>query len=416
MKKECTRLPPLMECWERWRSIVEKRRERGLLREIKDTSQLIDFSSNDYFSFTKNKEIHNSITRQLQLLSERWHGSTGSRLLSGNSAFASQLEQFLANHHGAMDCLLFNSGFDANVGLFSTIASPADVILYDEKIHASVHDGIRQSRCGQATAFKHNDTAHLRHLIKQTRDRYHGTIFIAVESCYSMDGDVAPLHALVSIKNQFDNIEIIVDEAHAVGVYGAQGRGLVSHHRLDADIHIRIVTFGKAMGCHGACILCPSILKTFLLNYARPLIFSTFLPMYSLLSIQESYRYLAVEYRHLQSELYKRVEYFKANIGRVCDSSSSGIVVLDSESQIQAIVVKGNNRVLFLSQQLSKKGLDVRPIRSPTVPRDQERLRICIHCHNTFEQIDYLIDSIRDVVCHLDTVSATTTVGVVSKL
>jgi 8-amino-7-oxononanoate synthase len=348
----------------------------------------MDFSSNDYLGLSRNKEIAHRIQGELTHC-DRSQGSTGSRLLSGNSAYASSLEEYLARYLNAEDCLLFNSGFDANVGLFSTLAGSDDVILYDEMIHASVHDGIRQSRCAHSRSFRHNCAVDLERLLEELRPKFIGTIFVAIETLYSMDGDIAPLAQFARICNQFERVELIVDEAHATGVYGEKGRGLVHQYGLEYTVLIRVHTFGKAMGCQGACVLCPPVLKQFLLNYARPLIFSTFLPHYTLVAIHQSFLYLENHWEQLQQDLRNKVNYFREHIG---------VPVMDSISQIQGIIVPGNERVVHFSRELALLGLDVRPIRSPTVPKGQERLRICIHNHNSIAELQHLIQCIQNLL------------------
>jgi 8-amino-7-oxononanoate synthase len=348
----------------------------------------VDFSSNDYLGLSRNREIAERVQGELSNC-DRIQGSTGSRLLSGNSAYASGLEEYLARYLNAEDCLLFNSGFDANVGLFSTIAGDEDVILFDEMIHASVHDGVRQSRCAHSRSFRHNSPIDLQRILEELRPKYRGTIFVAMETLYSMDGDIAPLDQFARICNQYEGVELIVDEAHATGVYGEKGRGLVHEYGLEYTVLIRVHTFGKAMGCQGACILCPPILKHYLLNYARPLIFSTFLPHYTLVGIHQSFLYLENHWEELQRDVRAKVDYFKEHIG---------VPVMDSSSQIQGIIVPGNDRVVQFSKELAKRGLDVRPIRSPTVPKGQERLRICIHAHNTIDELQHLIQCIHNLL------------------
>jgi 8-amino-7-oxononanoate synthase len=249
-------------------------------------------------------------------------GSGGSRLLDGNSTYAEQLENDIATFHRAEKGLLCNSGFDANAGLFSCLPQPGDAIVYDEFIHASVHDGMRLSRAGQKFAFAHNSAAALYATLEQLlrndggiKDG-HRNVFIAVEAVYSMDGDVAPLKEIVRVMHELlplGNGHLIVDEAHSNGVLGPEGRGLVCELGLEKEVSVRLHTFGKALACNGgmpichlkakqevlrtnsislAILLCSPLIRQYLINYARPLIYTTFMSYPALAAIRASYTYL----------------------------------------------------------------------------------------------------------------------------
>ncbi|KAG0365809.1 aminotransferase [Gamsiella multidivaricata] len=378
---------------------LESRKARSLLRSlvvIPESSA--DFSSNDFLGLARNPALGSHFLKELASFPKHTPplGSTGSRLLDGNSRYAEDLETLIADFHHAEAALIFNSGFDANVGFFSSVPQPGDVILYDEYIHASVHDGMKVTRAGVKKAFLHNDLDHLAQLLqavrREDRERYDlsgssmgRNIFVAVESVYSMDGDTAPLRDIVDLLESH-GAHLIVDEAHATGVYGVNGRGLVNELGLEHRVFARLHTFSKALASNGAALVGPKVLKEYLINYARPLIYSTFTSFSNLASVKSAYQMLiAGETVVLVEKIRGLIHYFRSNI------QIPEHMLLPSTSPIQGIVMEGNARVNALSQQLIKAGLNVKPIRFPTVPKGKERVRICLHSHNTQEQVDQLI-------------------------
>lgn len=214
----------------------------------------IDFSSNDFLSLSTNNQLKKKYLEELQK-SRLPLGSGGSRLLDGNSVYAETLEKDIAKFHGAEAGLLWNSGFDANAGFFSCVPQPGDVIVFDELVHASVHDGMRLSRAAQTIAFKHNSIADLRRILQEVIELpTRCNVIVAVESIYSMDGDVAPLQRIVDTVADIlgeGKGYIVVDEAHSTGVLGKKGRGLVCELGLESYIFARLHTFGKALAGNG---------------------------------------------------------------------------------------------------------------------------------------------------------------------
>lgn len=267
---------------EKLESRLKDREARSQLRRLSTfPATSVDFSSNSYLSLSSIPELRKAYLDYLEQLasapptSRSLFGSGGSRLLDGNSTLAETLESEIADFHDAPAGLLFNSGFDANVGLLSCVPQPGDIIVYDELIHASAHDGMRMSRAGQRTAFRHNTilpgddeipaAGGLQSLSqvlatltsgdggREARDGLK-TVFVVVEAVYSMDGDVAPLRDIVSCMRQHlprGNGRLIVDEAHSTGLFGTGGRGLVNELGLEGDVFARLHTFGKAMGSSG---------------------------------------------------------------------------------------------------------------------------------------------------------------------
>jgi 8-amino-7-oxononanoate synthase len=364
---------------------LAQRREQGTFRNLKTVEGQIDFTSNDYLGFARSKELKKRISEAGKIFSETGVGSTGSRLLTGNSKLAEQVEQQIAAFHGSETALIFNSGYDANVGLYSSLGRIAKYIVYDELIHASVHDGMRLSRA-ELKSFKHNDVESLLLVLSELD----GPAVVAVESVYSMDGDLSPLKELVAVCKDFD-AAIIVDEAHAVGLFG-EGRGRVSELGLAGDVYARLVTFSKALGCHGAAVLCNDNLRQFLVNHARSLIFSTFTSNHSLLAVKCVYDMLSYN-RYSNLNIRYLIELFNQLMKYV-----SGVHQVGGESPILGVIVPGNEVVRAVASAMQNDGFDVRPIVSPTVPKGTERIRICLHEFNTEEEVKGLINSLEKAV------------------
>ncbi len=357
--------------------MLQKREALHLYRSLQLNEGLVDFCSNDYLSFSRSQIIRKNVDTHFANQTYL-SGATGSRSISGNTKYAEELEKFIATFHKSEAGLLFNSGYDANLGLFSCIAQKEDVLICDELIHASIIDGCRLSYA-KRFRFEHNNVLDLKKKLELAKIR----TFVAVESVYSMDGDIAPLKEIIALCKQY-NASLIVDEAHATGVFGERGRGMVSALGAEKDVFARVHTFGKAIGCHGAVVLGTETLRNYLINFARSFIFTTALPIHSLVNIRTAYEHLMSE--NFENEfLHKLIQHFKNNM-----SFSKNVYLIESLSPIQSIVIPGNERVKSVSRQLQEKGFDVRAIVSPSVPVGKERLRISLHMHNTMEQIDQL--------------------------
>ncbi len=358
---------------------LNERTLAGNLRRLSIPSAPVDFFSNDYLGLAST----GLLSSLMQQLGNDATGSSGSRLLSGNSEQAMQLEETIAHCHQAEAALLFNSGYDANLGLISCIVSRNTTILSDELCHASLIDGIRLSQCTRKYRFAHNDLNSLHDQLKKYRDD--GPILVVVESVYSMDGDIAPLEEMVRLCEQYD-AQLIVDEAHATGVFGSHGEGLVCALGLQNRVFARIHTFGKALGCHGAVVVGSVLLRQFLINFARTFIYTTALPGHSLHAISCAYQYLS-GHSFTNQPLHELIAYFR---GQIAGNDSMGWN--NSHSSIQALVVGSNERCRKLAATMQQAGLQVCPILHPTVPLGMERLRICLHTFNTKHQIDLLIE------------------------
>ncbi len=369
---------------------LKKRTEHDALRKLVVNDRLVDFCSNDYLGFARSPELAAAIVRELAALPVQFSGSTGSRLLAGNTAYAENLEKKIAAFHHAEAGLIYNSGYDANVGLFSALGQKNTTIIYDELIHASVHDGIRMSQAN-SYMFKHNDLFHLEERLKIAE----GTTYVALESIYSMDGDTALLPEIAELCEKY-NVALIVDEAHATGVTINDGKGLVQALHMETKVFARVHTFGKGLGCHGAIILGSGLLRDYLINFSRAFIYTTALPVHSLVAIHQAYELFQKSEEQIII-LRSLITLFKAKAAK-----NPAIQLIESNSPIQCIVIPGNGEVKKIASKLQEEGLDVRPILSPTVQKGKERLRICIHVYNNESDINRLIELVGR---HLQTIN-----------
>ncbi len=353
---------------------LKERADNHALRRLKLQDPLLrDFCSNDYLGIATNRLIEKAPS----FTEPSVHGSGGSRLLAGNYVEIEAAENFLAGFHEAEAGLIFNSGYDANLGVLSSIPQRGDTILYDALSHASIRDGIRLS-FARSFSFAHNDVADLEKRLT-TAD---GNIFVVTESVFSMDGDQAPLVQISALCQRY-GAHLIVDEAHATGVVGPKGEGLVQALGLQEACLARVHTFGKALGCHGAIVLGSRRLRDYLINFSRPLIYTTALPPSAVVAISKAYMlfpFMDAEREHLQMLI------------RTFRQATMAYKKLPSSTPIQGVVVPGNEEVRALAEKLQYNGFDIRPILYPTVPRGEERLRIVLHAFNTMKELDRLIE------------------------
>ncbi len=353
---------------------LDERKQQNAFRTLRLPSGKIDFCSNDYLGLATSNQQPLTTNRKLS------SGSTGSRLLAGNYPLIEAVEQQIATFHQSETALIFNSGYDANLGLLSSVPQKGDTILYDFLSHASIRDGIKLS-AAQSFTFLHNDLQDLERRLQQAT----GTIFIVTETVFSMDGDICPLPEIMALCQQY-NANLIIDEAHATGVVGNRGEGLVQHLKLQAQVFARVHTFGKACGCHGAVVLGSNTLRDYLINFAKSFIYSTALPPHAVAIIQKSYEQfplMVTERNHLQN----LITYFQ--------NATINYPKLVSETPIQAVVVAGNDAVKKLANTLQENGFDIRPILYPTVPKGKERLRIVLHSFNTIEEVEKLVQLLK---------------------
>lgn len=364
---------------------LETRKQNQALRRLPIDYYGVDFASNDYIGFSKSKTIFEETHELLVSKNVSSNGATGSRLLSGNHPLYEETENHIATFHQSDTALLFNSGYDANVGFFSAVPQKGDFILYDEYCHASIRDGIQLSNA-KAYKFQHNDYEDLQRLLEKCQSEQDqsalGTeIYIVTESVFSMDGDCPEFEIILSLSEKH-KAYVIVDEAHALGVFGSTGEGLMQSQHLQHRIFARIMTFGKGLGCHGAAVLGSHELKQYLVNFARSLIYTTALPPHSVATILIAYHQLEKEKTTIQN-LRDNIVFFNQ------EKQLLGLkpIFVRSKSAIQSAIIPGNEKVKAIAKQLQENGFDVKAILAPTVPEGQERLRFCIHSYNTEEEM-----------------------------
>jgi 8-amino-7-oxononanoate synthase len=380
---------------------LQHRKVHNALRSLPESNSLIDFASNDYIGFAKSETIFEQTHQLLINHNIKVNGATGSRLLSGNHKLYQQTEDFIAQFHQTETALIFNSGYDANIGFFSSVPQRNDVILYDELCHASIRDGIQMSNA-KSFKFQHNDLEDLEKLIlkfqqSETRNSQPETIFIVTESVFSMDGDTPNLERLVQLSEKYNGY-LVIDEAHALGVFGSPetsgGEGVVQSFGLQDKVFARIMTFGKGLGCHGAAILGSAELKNYLVNFARSFIYTTGLSPHSVATILIAYQHLTKEQMALKA-LKENITHFnqeKNRLGLKPLFVYSKPACRQAGSAIQCAIIPGNERVKNIASQLQENGFDVKPILSPTVPEGQERLRFCLHSYNTEVEITSVLE------------------------
>ncbi|MHA8053417.1 aminotransferase class I/II-fold pyridoxal phosphate-dependent enzyme [Aquirufa sp. OSTEICH-129A] len=350
---------------------LEIRQKNGLLRSLQFVDQFIDFCSNDYLGLARNQELNALIRQDF----ERWlaenkglipiNGATGSRLISGNNSLTENFEMACALMHQAESALLFGSGFEANLGLLSSLCQEDHVIFCDQLLHASIIDGLRLSK-GKKVIFKHNDWQNL----DMELAKYPNQIkWVVVESVYSMDGDLAPLQKIVELK-QIHDFELIVDEAHAGGVYEPHGAGLVAELDLIDHVFARVITFGKAWGNAGAVVLGSQTLRQYLINFARSFIYST-APSPAHVSALLTTLHFIKGCDKLREKLKENISFFQEHTQHAHWGKS--------QSAIQTLLVPGNQEVRRIAQIAQEKGFGLKPIVYPTVPKGEERIRITLN-------------------------------------
>lgn len=341
-----------------------------------------DFASNDYLGLAGSTLLHDALREGMALGLPA--GSGGSRLLRGNHEAHGALEGDAARHFGSEAALFFATGFAANAALFATLPQRGDLIVHDSLIHASAHDGMKLGRA-ECRAATHNDPQAFDDAITGWRaSGGTGRVWIAVESLYSMDGDRAPLGDLASLAARHDAV-LIIDEAHASGVFGTGGRGLAEGLAGQPNV-ITLHTCGKALGCEGALLCGPRVAVDFLVNRARPFIFST-APSPLIAHMVRRALALVAAHDDWRTDLFARVDQAQRLLAPRLDLAASG-------SQILPVIIGDDARTMRMAASLQRQGFDVRGIRPPTVAPGTARLRISITRNVSPGDVDALADAL----------------------
>lgn len=345
--------------------------------------QLINFGSNDYLGLASDERLAGAVITAAE--QRRW-GSGASPLVTGRGRLHEQLEQRLADFEGSEAALLFSSGFAANVGVIAALVKQGDAIYSDEKNHASILDGCRLSRADVHT-YRHCDCDHLAELLRDS-GRFRRRL-IVTDTLFSMDGDLAPLRRIAELASEYDAM-LMVDEAHATGLFGAQGRGLAEAAGVEDRVDICVGTLSKAFGCHGGFVSGRRALIEWLLNRARPYVFSTAQPEALCAAAIAALKVVEQE-PHRRTELAQRSEEFRRRL------AAAGWDTGNSASQIIPLLVGPAERAMALAGALRERGFLVPGIRPPTVPPGESLLRISL----TFSHTDAMIDGLLEQLARL---------------
>ncbi len=359
------------------KTVLETLAAKGRLRALASVRGL-DFTSNDFLALAESRSLRDAASAALARGVPI--GAGGSRLLRGNHPEHEALEEEAASFFGSETALYFPTGFAANAALATTLPRPGDLIVHDALIHASFRDGLDPARI-QAISAPHNDVAAMDAIIKGWRaGGGTGRVWIAVETLYSMDGDCAPLPELVALAARHDAM-LLLDEAHATGVYGDQGRGLGARYEGAPNI-ISLHTCGKGMGAAGALVCLPRLYRDFLVNRGRAFIYST-APSPLMAAVVRASLKICAGAEQERAQL--------ATLVRHAGEGLRKLGIAPSGTQIQPVIVGEDNRAVALAAALQAKGHDIRAIRPPTVPEGTARLRIALTLHVTQDDVDRLL-------------------------
>ncbi|KAK2596768.1 hypothetical protein QQS21_006163 [Conoideocrella luteorostrata] len=384
------------------------------VRHNEPSPDSIDFSTLDFLGLTHSGMIRQPFLDELAAHPDFKLGAGGSRLLNGNNPYTDEAEREIAAFHGTETALLFHSGFEANVAIMLAVPRPGDAIIYDELVHASMHEGMQGSMALCKRSFKHNDVDNFREVLADVRNSQsqikqgNSSVIIALESTYSMDGDVAPLQELVKVAEEVfpeGNAQFFVDEAHTTGVFGKQGRGLVHQVGMQDKIAIRMHTYGKALACTGAAVVCESPVRDTLINFARGFIYSTAPSFPMVAAIRAGYKLMMTnQTQPLQDRIQQLVKYFFRTLEANPiweEANDEGILQVpnmqdweDKAFVTHVIPFMTRQRyTAYLCWHLQLAGINCFPIDYPAVPRGMNRLRIVFHAHNNEEDIDKLVSA-----------------------
>lgn len=354
---------------------IQKLEAASNLRQLRQIPEnCINLSSNDYLGLNSNRGLRDEFLNQCELNKIEFSAAS-SRLLTGNSSFYSKLEDSLASLFGREASLVFNSGYHANIGILPALASKNDIVLADKLVHASIIDGLKLCP-SEIVRYRHLDYEHLETLLTK-HARADRNVFIVSESIFSMDGDCADLNALVKLKKKFGAL-LYIDEAHAFGAYGENGLGMAEVQNCIQDIDLIVGTFGKALASVGSYLICDDIIKQYLINHSRSLIFTTALPPINLAWTEFLLKKLP-QFSHER----KLLQNLSLDFSNSIDSKYN--------SHIIPYIFGENELTVKAAKQLQKLGYYVLPIRQPTVPKGTARLRISLKSDIEFAGLTDLI-------------------------
>ena len=374
-----------MDLLKRFAGLLDDLKQRSVYRSLRATAGT-DFTSNDYLALADSRRMREVLIDALKRGVPS--GSGGSRLLRGNHPEHERLEEEAARFFGTKRAVLFGSGYAANTALLSTLPQRGDLVVYDQYVHASSHDGMKLGRASVAS-FAHNDVDSADDAIRTWRQGGGtGTPWIVIESLYSMEGDRAPLAELKTLAERCGAF-LIIDEAHATGVFGPDGRGLAAE--LEGSDHVLVLhTGGKALGVSGAIVTGPSVLCDFLINRGRPFIFATAPPPLVATALCESLAILREEPER-RTRLASLAAHARQAIRKQLDLPTP-------HSQILPVIIGESDPAIRIAEMIQTAGFDVRAIRPPTVPAGTARLRISITLHLDESSIDALVYAMREAM------------------
>ena len=353
----------------------------------RDGRRMLNLSSNDYLGLASERGLTDEFEEMLSSSGDRWLplSSSSSRLLTGNFDIYNALEERLASMYGRESALVLSSGYHMNSGILPALCDRNTLILADKLVHASLIDGIRLCE-GRCIRFRHQDYAQVENILEKEAAAY-GRIFIVTESIFSMDGDLAPLHRLVELKRKWPSVMLYVDEAHAVGVRGENGLGLAEECGCIGDIDLLCGTFGKALASVGAYVICDRVLREYLVNRMRTLIFTTALP-----PVNAAWSLFIME---RLPQFRERRKHLSTISSMLREAFAMQGMQMPSESHIIPMIIGSSADTVLRAEDLQRKGFYVLPIRPPTVPEGTSRLRFSLTAALTEEDTGRLIENIR---------------------
>ena len=348
-----------------------------------DGKNMLNFSSNDYLNISTDRDLLNEFIEKYKNHEEFILSSTSSRLLTGTSSAYKKLEDNLAKIFNKEACLIFNTGYQCNLGVVSSLVNRDDVIFSDKLNHASIIDGMRLSSA-QFFRYKHFDYNNLEELLIKHRNEYKKAIIIS-ESVFSMDGDIADIKKLIELKKKY-NCLLMIDEAHAFGIYGKNLAGIADRDNILNDVDIITATLGKSFASMGAFCVSNRTIIDYLINKANSFIFSTAIPpvniMWSNFLIEEKFNIVKQKAEKLNTLIKEAHNYIKDN----------------GETQIVPVIIGENNKTVKIAEQLRAKGFYILPVRPPTVPVNTSRLRLSLTADITFDEFKTVIDTVKEVL------------------